>query len=139
MAAGEVPALIWGASYANTFEADYPIDNATTWPDPREGSDHQRVSSGEEDAWITGWNQYLEGDWRWLDASAWDGATGFEAALQWLWEGNVGRLAPDKDTPGTYFEVYLDQWPGKPDIGEDGTRRLRLRFREANDDPFTGW
>lgn len=148
MAAGDVSAIGWGTGHANLWELGYPLDNVTAWSEPREGSDFAKVSSGEEDSWITGWDYYLEGDARWIEAAAttdpvangWDAATGADAALQWLRAKNVGRFYPDKDDLGTYHEVYLvEPMRGRPDQEEDGTRRLTIRLRDVNGNPFTGY
>lgn len=150
MSAGQKPKVTWGTAYANTWEMGYPLDDATAWGDPREGSETMKAPSGVEDAWTVATDQFLGALARWIPAATgttpegttitgWDGATGVDAAIAWLRAKNVGRFFPDR-TSGTYVEFYLvEPMSGKPGKEEDGTRSLRFVFRSANDSQFTGY
>lgn len=148
MAAGDLPKFVWGDALENTLLIGQPLDNVSAYEEPREGSDWAKVSSGVEDAWITGWDQFLAADWRWVPATdsadppatGWDGSAGVRAFLRWMRDKNVARFHPDKSDDATYHEVYLvEPMRGEPPLEEDGSRKLRLVIRDKNDSPFTGY
>lgn len=140
------PKITWGTSFANTLGFLGPLDNAVAYGEPREGSECAQATSGAEDAWIVGTDQYLEGDVRWIPGATagsitgWDGSTGWAAFLAWARAKNAFRFFPDA-TSGTYQSVYLvEPAKGAPTVEEtDGTRRLRLKLRDAAQAAFEGY
>jgi hypothetical protein len=147
MARATLPKITWGTSYANTLSIGYPLDQASTWSEPREGSEQAVAPSGEVDAWTVGTDEYLAGSVRWIPtsttadpvATGWDGATGFSAFLAWARDMNAFRFYPDA-TSGTYFDaVLVEPLKGEPGLEEDGCRTLRIKIRSTADSPFTGY
>lgn len=144
-----VPRITWGAAFVNQLDIGWPLDNAVSYPNPREGSETAKGASGLEDAWRVGQDQYLEGDIRWIPtadatvpvvATGWDGATGFRAFLESARDKNIFRWIPDKGTPGTFFPVYLEAPMGDPpSIEGDGTRSIHIKIRTSDDSVFTGY
>lgn len=149
MGASTALAYLWGASYANTLYPGFLPDKAVAWSEPREGSDFAKVSSGVEDSWIVGTDELLALDHRWIPAAditdpvvatGWDGATGWRAFLAWARAKNIVRVCPDAGVLTSYQEIYLvDPMKGEPPQESDGTRKLRLTWRDANDTAFTGF
>lgn len=144
------PKIGWGASFANTIEIEL-LDNPIAYSAPREGSEWDEGGTGVEDAWILGTDQFLEGDVPFIHtntgdninatiATGWDGATGWRAFLEWARQKNQFRWYPDR-TSGTFVLCYLvEPMNGAPQLDEgDGTRRLHLKIRTADDSPFTGY
>lgn len=143
------PKIVWGAGYASTLSLGTALDGAKAYSKPREGSETAQTVSGVEDAWVTGYDQYLEGDVRWIPITAgvtaqgtsmsgWDGTAGFRAFLEWAWAKNKARFYPDA-TAGAYLECYLVAPTEAPDLEDDFTRKLRLVLRTADGSPFTGY
>lgn len=98
--------LTWGDAYDKHLDLGYPLDSVAAWPEPRQGSEFAQASSGIEDAWITGEDEYLQGLVRWIRPahaltgelrrhSGWNGADGWTAALKWLRRKKKGRWYPD--------------------------------------------
>lgn len=147
--ATRIPKFTWGPAYANVLNCGFPLDNPTCYSEPRDGSETGQSTAGYEDAWTTGTDQYLEGDIRWIPksdtttpavATGWDGTTGFNAFLAWMRDKNQARFFPD-NTSGTYQPVYLvEPLKGKP-VTEmaDGTRKISIKLRTADQSPFTGY
>lgn len=143
-----VPKITWGSSFANTLNLGYPLDNATTYSENRDGSLYSMTPSGIEDAWIVGTNQILEGDLRWIPASdttsptatGWNTTTtGVRAFIEWARNKNIFHWYPDK-TSGTYYSCYLtDPIAGPPTIEADGTRNIHVKLRTSDDSAFVGY
>ena len=135
-----VPKITWGASFANTLNFGYPLDNFASYSKPRQGSEWVQATSGAEDAWVVGRDYYLQGLARWIPttdstgptATGWDGSTGFRAFLEWAQDKNAFRWFPDKNS-GTYITSYL--FEPLADIAitpeADGTRQVNLVMRNS--------
>lgn len=132
--------ITWGTSFVNTLNIAYPLDDWRSYSTFREGTEFALSYSGIEDAWVTGEDYVLEGTVRWIPTSntttplgtGWDGATGWQAFLSWARQKNEFRVFPDKDS-GTYFTSYLvEPLDGKHDLEPDGTRSVRVKFRNAS-------
>ena len=139
----KTPKITWGAAFANTVSIAYPLDSVSAGDEPRAGSSFDRVSSGVEDAWITGTDYLLTADIRWIPqvdtatplATGWDGATGVRAFLAWARQKNQLRFFPDAAS-GTYITCYLaEPMQGLPSAESDGSRKLTFTFRSAS----TAW
>lgn len=149
MAKTDIPAIIWGSGFVNTIDIGQPLDNAVTYSEPRENSEFTKTPSGVEDSWVTGDDEFLAGDIRYIPtadatspnaASGWDAADGWHAFLKWARKKNVFRFVPDKTDTGTYIECYLvEPMRGEPAREPNGERRLRLVIRSTDDSPFTGY
>ena len=150
MSISKVPKITWGASFANTLNIGWPLDNPSAHSEPGPGSEQARVGA-TVDAWITGTHEVLEGDIRWIPGSngttpgglpvtGWDGGTGVKAFLEWARNGNAFRFYPDKDA-GTYHTCYLlGPVDGGPGAEQDGTRRIRIRILDdGTQGAFTGY
>ena len=149
MALNEIPQITWGTSFANTLSFGYPLSLTRAWTADREGSEYAKGASGAQDAWITGTDAFLRGDWTWIPpsdgtdpvATGWDGATGVDAFLAWARQGNAFRFYPNKDV-GTYIECYLVSPEGgrPPDTPEDGWHHiLGFTIRSVSGSAFTGY
>ena len=134
------PKILWGAAFANTLSFGYPLDNVVAGDEPRAGFAVDQAPSGVEDSWDNGTDYVLSADVRYIPqadtvsptATGWDGATGFRAFVQWARKKNLVRFYPDKDA-GTFIDSYLvEPMTGQPELEEDGTRRLRLKLRNAS-------
>ena len=154
MALGEIPAITWGASFANTWSIAYPIDRVNTGSKPREGSERAVSPSGVEDAWTVGTEETIEGeiiaipianltpDNNGNNATGWDGATGVKAALEWFLDAGIGRFIPDKGTMGTYVPFYIvkpDMAVAPREANDPNRRRLAFIFRSQDGTAFTGF
>ncbi len=145
MARGETPKITWGAGFVNTLTLGYPLQNAVAYSEPREGSEFTMGPSGEEDSWITGTNQYLEGGAAWIPAAdgggvtGWDGATGFRAFLESARAKNDFKFFPDKDGGGNVTCRLAEPMAGAPALEQDLTRRVLLKIRSTDDSAFTGY
>jgi hypothetical protein len=149
MARTTVPRITWGAAFANQLDIGFPMDNATSWSQPREGSETAKSPGGVEDAWTVGTDEYLAGLIRWITtaditspvvASGWDATDGWKDFLEWARDKNQFRWIPDKDTPGTYILSYLvEPMEGEPDLESNGDRRLRLVMRNGDGNAYTGY
>jgi len=145
-----LPKITWGASFANTLNIGYPLDNAVAYPVPCQGYAVVEAPSGARDSWVPGTRQRLAGDVRWIPAAnvaaplatGWDTAsTGFAAFLTWARAQNPFRFFPDVGS-GTYFTCYLiEPMEGEPPQEQDATRRLRLVIQttETESAVFTGY
>ena len=148
MALADIPKITWGTSFANTLNIGFPLDSPRAWNDPREGSEWEVFPSGVRDAWLTGSDEYLAADIRWIPgattadpvATGWDGATGFQAFLVWARDMNKFRFYPDKDS-GTYHTCYLvEPLKGEPAAEGDGSYRLRIvMVDDGTQGAFTGY
>lgn len=137
MALGDIPKITWEASFANTLNIGYPLDNAVSYSRPMEGSEWNKSPAGVEDAWIVATEQLLEGDCRWIPSATtttpggdaitgWDGATGWNAFLAWVRDKNKFRFYPDKGS-GTYHTCYIEEpMSGAPGSEREGERRVRI-------------
>jgi hypothetical protein len=145
------PAIIWGDAYENTLFFGYPLDEANAYPLPREGSEVTQGSSGVEDAWDEGTDEYLKGRARWIpretgntpegvSATGWEGATGWREALKWMWRKNVARWAFDRSALGTYKPFYLvAPHDAEPELESNYTRALSLVIRSSDQTAFEGY
>lgn len=133
------PKITWGTSFANTLSIGYPVDNWSSWSEPRQGSVWVQSMSGDEDSWIIGTDYYLQVDVRWIPtanttspvATGWDGTTGFRAFLEWAKAKNVFRWYPDKDSASYVASYLVDPMNGGPTVEPDGTKRITLVIRNA--------
>ncbi len=140
MSRGKLWQITWGASFANTINATYPLDSAVAMSRPREGSEYLQTPSGVEDAWIVAHDQILSGQWRWITAAQWDGSTGVRAFLEWARAKNVFRFYPDRvGAPTFFYTVYLANPDAEPEPESDFTRRIALVMRERDGAAFTGF
>ena len=135
----KTPKITWGASFANTLNIAYPVDNVTAGDEPRAGSTFDRSVSGVEDAWIAGTDYLLTADIRWIPqvdtttplATGFDGATGVRAFLAWARQKNPLRWFPDAAS-GTFITCYLaEPVQGLPPAESDGTRKLTVTLRNV--------
>ena len=149
MARTTQPSILWGTSFANTLTLSL-FDNAVCYPMPGEGSEWVDLPGSSHDSWITGTDQILEGDARYIPttnetspftATGWDGSTGWREFLEWAWAGNAFRWVYDKDTVGTYVLSYLiePRMGFVPALEQDGTRRVRLKMRSSDGTDYTGY
>ena len=135
----KLPKITWGASFANTVNFAYPVDNWSSYSQPREGSMVTQAQSGVEDSWRIGTDYYLSVELKWMPntdtttplATGWDGATGVRAFVEYAQDKNVCRWYPDK-TSGTYIHSYLvEPMTGGPTTEIDGTKTLRIVMRNS--------
>lgn len=150
MAAGEKAKITWGTSFANTLEFGYPLDQASSYPQPRQGSEFGQSPGGEEDSWVVATDELLSFVARWIPAATgttpegttitgWDGATGFAAFLSWARAKNPFRFFPLR-TSASYVTCYLmEPMQGGPQLDDQGTRQLPMVIRSSSDAPFTGY
>lgn len=144
--------IVWGDALDKTLDIGYPLDDPTTYPMPREGSEAAQGSSGVEDAWVAGEDQFLEGTARWIPkdngntdegnaSTGWDGADGFASFLSWARGKKVFRFYPDiVGAAATYLTMYLVEPMGQPAEHEDNwTRRVRLVMRTSDGTAVTGF
>lgn len=150
---GKAFKIVWGDTYANTLQAGYALDTAKSYSESRTGSETIQYVSGVEDAWVTGDDQVLEGMVRWIprlatttpegvNATGWEGATGWRAFLEWARRKNVLRFYPDPvGDAATFFPCYLvEPSKGGPDNEDDFTRKLSLfRLRTSDGSVFVGY
>lgn len=132
--------------FFNTLSVGYPLDSVRYGSEPRAGSVFDRSTSGVEDAWITGTDYLLTGEFRWIPqvdtaaplATGWDGATGFAAFMEFARNKNIVRFYPDAGS-GTFVSCYLaEPMQGVPDSESDGTKKITLTFRNVTA-PWTGY
>lgn len=147
---GYLPKITWGTGLANTLTFGQALDQARSWAKPKDDSDHLQLESGIEMAWVAGYDYGLEGQVRHIPitdqaspvvATGWDGATGWEAFLEWAWLKNQFRFYPDA-AGGTFWPMYLVE-PFKEfgDTLEQNRRyrQLRLLMRTADNSVVTGY
>lgn len=133
--------------FPSTLQLGYPLDNATAYPEPREGSEWVQASSGEEDSWLLGDEQLVEGLARWIPsadtadpvATGWDGAAGWAAFLSWARAKNVFRFFPDAAVASYHSCTLVEPLQGPPALEEDGSRQVLLRLRDTGGVAFTGY
>lgn len=131
------PKITWNTSFATTLSIQYPVDNFSTYSQPRDGSTFAQSQSGIEDSWIIGTDYYLEVDIRWIpitdtgSATGWDGATSWRGFLEWARAKNAFRFYPDKDSGTFYTSFLLEPALAGAELEIDGTRRIRLVMRNA--------
>lgn len=151
MARGKIPRILWGAGFANTLQAGWPLDAATTFSLPKPGFARSTTTGGTEDAWSYGDFHYLTGavvgirptafpGYQGRTVTGYDGATGWQAFMAWARTGNTLRFIPDDAVPGTFKECVMVQ-PMDSDGDTDPndySRRILFTFR-SNSTPFTGF
>lgn len=141
----KLPKIVWGDAYEKTLNLGYQLDEATTYPKPRDGSEDLQGSSGVEDAWDEGTDYYIEGAVRYVpkdsgltpegnNVTGWDGVDGWRDFLVWAWRKNVLRFYPDRvGAPATYLNCYLvaprDE---KPERESNGDRTFPLVLRTSD-------
>lgn len=144
--------ITWGAAFGNVLAIGYALDEAVSYPVPREGSEWAQCDSGEEDGWIVGTDQMLEGMVRWIprvtgvtpegrNATGWDGPTGWREFLTHARGKNIYRFYPDMiDAPAVYKECYLvAPLTERPEPEDDYSRKLRLVQRTADGSVWEGY
>jgi len=137
------PKITWGSGYTKTVNINYPVDNWSSYSQPREGSEWVYTLGGIEDSWVIDHDYYLECDVRWIptsgsDPTGWDGTDGWDEFLQSAREKNPFRWYPNKDE-ASYVESYLfAPLTGGPSIEPDGTKTIRLVMRNSGS-AYTGY
>jgi hypothetical protein len=138
--------ILWGTAFANTLTVGYLLDNDTSGSEPREGSAWTQAPSGTEDAWITGTDYVLVGEFRWIPqtdtatpaATGWDGGGKFREFLEWARAKNLIRFYPDA-TAGGFIDSYLvEPMKGLPTLELNGERRLPFKLRNPTT-PYDGY
>lgn len=135
------PALLWGASLANTWTWPGPPDSPVS-TSPLAGAAFE-ADSGTRDFWRVRRDEVLRCTVRYIPRTLTNGvtgwttaATGVREALAWLAEQNVGRFLPDKAVPGTFHDVYLLEY--RESLERGGVfYRVELVLRDVNATPFT--
>lgn len=101
------PFIRWGANHQNAAYFGFPLDNVTTWSEPRQGSEFVQLPSALETAWLLGYDQILEGDLRWLPptdtlfyprATGWNfnaNTPGLRQFLEWARQKQLFTFIPD--------------------------------------------
>ena len=137
----------------NTVLLSY-VDGATTWPEPREGSQWAVAPSGTEDAWIVGTDWHLAGDVRhipdtptdWPETvSGWYGgneATGVNCGVAAMLSAGRDKQAllwaKDRSDASSYVSGYLvEPMRGRPELEGNWRRRFPIELRSAS--TFTGY
>jgi hypothetical protein len=135
------------------------FDNVLSWPKPAEGSELRRLPGGAADSWITGTDQFLRGDVRWVPtitetvpafSTGWDGGgvaqvpavlVGWVDFLANARAGKAVRWVPNRNSAiDRYRDVVLvEPFLEEPDQETDGSRRLRLVFASVDGSPFKGY
>lgn len=130
------------------------VDGATTWPEPREGSQWAVAPSGTEDAWIVGTDWHLAGDVRhipdtptdWPETvSGWYGgneATGVNCGVAAMLSAGRDKQAllwaKDRSDASSYVSGYLvEPMRGRPELEGNWRRRFPIELRSAS--TFTGY
>lgn len=140
------PKIEWGASFANTLNVGYPVDNFATWTEPRQGSQWIQSQSGLEDSWIIGYDYYLQVDIRWIPttdtdnpvATGWDGATKWRGFMEWALARNTFLYYPNKNEATNYESYLVSPLEGGPSLEPDGTKRITLIMRNPTS-PYEGY
>lgn len=139
-----IPKITYGPSYTGSITFGFPLDNLVTFAQPRQGSAFALAPSGVEDAWITGTDHLLQGDWRWIPtsttsnppATGWTNAGGVRDFLNYARNKNTFRYYPDV-SGSTFYDAYLqDPMSGPPALEKNGNRRFTLVIRSASDVPM---
>jgi hypothetical protein len=150
---GKAFKITWGDAFANTLNCGYPLDSANAYSESRDGSIDTQYLSGVEDAWLTGVDQYLTGDVRWIPRvdittpegnayTGWEGSTGWRAFLEWARAKNVFNFYPDPvGAPTTFQPCYLvEPSKGPSGLEADFTRKLSpFTIRTSDGSVFTGY
>ena len=141
----------------NVVASGEPIDNAISGSVPRAGSRHVQASGGTvEDAWITGRDQQLTGDIRWIPAvfqtsprvgSGWDGDgehagvnVGYHWWLEWAQDKQTFLWVPDRSVSTKFVTSFLvDPMEGLPGNESDATRRLVITIRSSDGSKYIGY
>lgn len=119
------PRIIWGDDYDRQLTIAYPLDSVISRGDVRDASETKTTTEGDEDAWLTGTDEVLEGDVRWIPqtGSVAPSATGYDDGwrefLRWSRRKNVIRFYPDGrnqlDSPAMNVDSdgdgVVDDWP----------------------------
>lgn len=145
--------FVYGAS-AILF--DLHLDRAHHWSENREGSVTVEARSGVEDAWLTGTNYFVEGEFRWIPSTdtgapynrtGWDGVrehrminVGVDSALRWGRDKQLLTWCPDRANTKVNQTVYL--WgplDGGPGVENDDTKRVTLTLKSSAGVAFTGY
>lgn len=144
--------IVWNDALDKTLNIGYPLDDALAYPLPREGFEAIQGSSGVEDAWVAGTDQFLEGASRWIprddgttdegnSVTGWDGTFGFASFLSWARGKKVFQFHPDiVGAIGTFYTMILvEPMSDPPEIEENGTRRVRLKMRTSDGSAVVGY
>ena len=155
MARFNIPRITYGNG--TVIQAGLPLDNVTSYPEPREGSVFSMAPSGIEDAWYLGDDQFLEGDWRFIPtvdslfpypATGWD--SGVRQWLSFARQKQTFRFYPDSRnlvsnptmTTDTNSDGLADDWYtlGGPGMGiqtSEGAQRLDINNPYSSDSFYT--
>jgi hypothetical protein len=148
------PKILWGSGFGNVITFGLPLDQVTTYSKKRDGYETIQVTSGEESAWDTGTDFYLEGGVRKIPpfaantvsefgrvVSTWDGPYGWRAFLEWAALKNTFLWYPD-DTVGTSINGCYLVSPVVDGNGvsleNNGRRQLHLIIRNPSNS-FDGY
>jgi len=144
--------IVWGDSLNKTLSIGYPLDDPHAYPVPRDGHEAVQSSSGTEDAWSVGTDQFLEGTIRWIPKDSgtteegnaetgWDGTDGFSDFLTWARGKSVFRFYPDVvGAAATYLTMYLvEPMTARPDREENWERKITLVMRTSDGTAVTGY
>lgn len=138
-----LPKITWGSGYTKTLNIGYPVDNWSSYSQPREGSEWVYTLGGIEDSWVIDNDYFLECDVRWIPTSGsspsgWWSTDGWDDFMQYVRAKNTFRWYPDKDS-ATYIESYLvEPLGGGPALEPDGTKTIRLIMRNTGS-AYTGY
>jgi hypothetical protein len=133
------PRIMWGSGFTTSASFAFPIDNAQSISEQRDGSEYVVAPSGNTDAWTTGRNFLLTGNWRWIPTTnstsplqtGWDGTTGVRAMLEYMQDQQPVRLYPDAKG-SAFITCYLsspmgpNSVAGAVSIEADGSRNLQM-------------
>lgn len=148
MPAPRLPRIVWGDSLEHTLDFAYPLDEATSWAEPRQ-VETVRFPSGEVSAWIPANDHFLSGKARWLvpttglglgpTGTPWHGMAGVGAWLAWAQGKRAFRWYPDRVASPTVFLTCTLHEPvrGGVELEQDKTRVLSLVLRSTTE--FTGY
>jgi hypothetical protein len=128
----------------------FPFDPALAYSVPMDGSEWDQAPSGVEDAWIIGYDQFLDVGIRYIPTTTetvhgvtytgWDGVAGWRAFLENARNKNYVRVYPDKDALTTYYNMYLvSPIQEAPELEMGGFRRMGMRMRTKDRKPVTGY
>lgn len=117
MALVRLPKIGWGVAQANTLAL--LIDTSIAYPALREGSLFAKSPAGEEDSIITGTDQFLGFNARWIPNSdiaapypqtGWDGTYGWNSFLRWAWQKNIFYWYADRYAVLNWLAVGDANW-----------------------------
>ncbi len=135
-----------------------PLDNANSFGIPQPGSQFARTPGGVEDAWISGTDQHLRGQVRWIPSdvqsnprvsSPWNG-DGEVAGVPVGWDHFLNVFARDKQTflwipnrtlsDSVNISSYLvEPMKSPPALEVDFTRSLALWIRSSTGSKYRGY